>query len=423
MNLVPLLTQRQNLYMKPAIYEYDIETKIMDMLAFWLGHDHINISIELKEGKFEAEFVIAPVSFIRQIEKKEKYGIYCGGMVFVSEEIYKNHPNWVPYIALKAVFYGKETDGSEVDIHWRSLEKAIKLAEITMSSEEYQEFLAAIRNDERTGYFEAGARTKEIMAVSKSSGDNGNAVRRLREAKEKYLENHHHNKWVRIARISEDLRSISVLSRGESFNHAESIYRLLMADGRTCSNAYLAASFIKFLLQLGEGDTVELDADLSPIAYVLTKECNGLADLVFFDDSTFALGKNKIMVNVKRQRTLKALETRLLYGLMETKRRIYPLLDKCKAEFGSQVLKTDNVKSEIAVAMERLSRLVSMPAISDDAALILGSIGGWENELQEIKRSQVLLSDTAADLGAMVLIIDHAILPVENDRVLAHIAG
>jgi hypothetical protein len=389
----------------------------LDFIDYWLNHEHLFIDFEINNIQHKIEFALAPQSFIRYINSKEKYGVYSGSMRLVSMEVYKKHPNWVPYIALKmyaSEYVDRGLDCSGKAVHWETLSKTIRLAEKTMERVDFHEFIQAIYSEETTSFFEIDGRAKKIVEDCQAANKKDLATVYLAQ-RETYFEAHHNNKWVVRARHYEIMAQLSPVFRDGNLNLAENIFNHLLSENQVIDKMFLCASFVKFLREQADDVVIELEPPFNSVAYILTKECNGLVDLVSFLPYKNVSKKDYIVIAKNRQKTWRALETRLAYFLYRSKRNIKPLLSKQKEGLQLLISKSSVINIELTERISTLTKSLKQSQLAYlDSAEDLSNIEGWSDEVECLRRLHQEMIGSIADLEGLQNLLSEQTAPVRN---------
>ena len=169
--------------------EQDRMGKTYEIVDYWLTHPKQTISIHLRGENQNIPYILAPQSFLNYMATDELFGVYAGEMMFISSKLAREHPAWVPLVVLKLRLEKIATPGdpSGRTKHLEAAFATTRIAGRVLDETEYRSFLDTYRRHESAGYFDLDRELTDFLA----SGD-GDSLK----AKRKYLEAHHHNKWV-----------------------------------------------------------------------------------------------------------------------------------------------------------------------------------------------------------------------------------
>lgn len=363
--------------------------KFYQIIDLWDHCPHERASFTVRGEVHTVEYAFAPPSFLEYLRKGEKFGCYVADMMFLNAELLHHRVHWIPYIVLKLYcerFVDPGLDETGKVQHYQALFGTIRLAGMTMPRRELEDFLSALMEHDDTGYFDLDHEVRNFI------GDAGSP----REARRRYLERHHGNHWVRLGREEERLPD---RFREAGFrNHAEVLYQQM--SGRSAHDAYLTAMLVHELVHLESGTPLLVDQSCSRIAYLLTKEMNGLVDLVrFIDHPTEEPGHNIIVRLRGRQSTWEGLSKRLSYGIHRVERQARELLEGKRHEV-TGLLEAANVATvRFNTKVLALRQSVPPPHLFEETLANLEALSGnWKEELAGFAKLAASMTQTAREL-------------------------
>lgn len=220
--------------------------------------------------------------------------------MFLNADLLKTHPEWAPFVVAKLhaeLSMDRGLDSTGVQKHFDALFGVIRVARNVMDSDELRVFLRELKQHERSGYFEWDEEAREFL-------EGGGSVE---EAKRVYLERHHGNRWVSRGRFAEELTAMGFRHEIGFRNHGEAIAQKLSESPALLYSAALLVHQLTSLSPGFQGGLILLRPPFNTVAYQLTKEANGVADLVRFEDAEGLQRGEDVISVIGRRKTLIAL--------------------------------------------------------------------------------------------------------------------
>jgi hypothetical protein len=377
LSLRPNLTGIQRLEIVP-----DYLSKVYEVIDYWDSQPKCEITLRLDGKERKIIFVYAPRSFLHYLSEGEDFGAYLGNMYFINANIGEKRPDLVPYIIMKLwfeKFVDQGLDETGKVKHLQALWSTIRFAGKNMPENELREFLTSLMKHERTGYFKLDEEVRNF--IENGGGD-------PKEARKRYLENHHHNHWVVRGRIDEDLVSAFGIAAFDGYrNHAEAIISVI--GDLDEQNLYIMSVFLHQLATLDPEAELIIQPPFSSLAYTLTKDCNGFVDLIrFVDQPDCRRGEDVIRRLPSNRKTWQALSKRITYRI-------------CKAE--------EKVKALIASEQKRLAGIVESAATTNQqfektlavTQTSLATVSGFDEAKQTLELAGSQFQRDIAALGEL----------------------
>ncbi len=356
MSLVPrmrtIMTTTQRQIMEPRFQD-----PLYEAADFWTNSKIHSTTFKIDGDSKQVEFTFAPPGWIDSLVEGERYGIYFGDMMFLNADLLQKHPKWIPFVVAK--LYGERyvddgMDPSGLQAHYEALFRTIRLANHIMETKELVEYLQALQNHERTGYFEWDEAAKRFLEGYDS----------VAEAKRAYLVSHHGNKWVRMGRTSEALAAIDERYTAGFRNHAEAVATLI--DSSNPKALYDAAVLVRALNQLPfdrDPGLIVVSSGMSAVAYLLTREGNGVTDLLrFVDNHKLIVGDRENVVRRlggRRKATWLALAKRLSFNVMQLEGTVQRLMESHRSQLDQLVIDFEVTNDAATRQIELAHSLVS----------------------------------------------------------------
>ena len=318
MKLELIINTRNN---QTLLTKLDPMGSIYEAFDFWSHQPKLQSIFSFRGEEKSIEYVLAPPSFLNYIaEKEEPFGVHVGDMIFINSHTHQKRPEWTKYIALRLFSSNKiisKSDNPQLNNHWESLYRTTRLMANQMKESDLFEFLDLLNQYDTSEYFDLDVEAKRFLESSES----------LIEAKRKYLEKHHENIWVKRGRDEEFLQSLGFNNRGFK-NHAEAI--LSSSFDSTIDQQYLYGDFIRKLAFVDIGVPLEISPPFNQFAYTLTKNCNGVSDMIDFitPEALLSTSTDVIIKRKERRRTWNALLKRISYQIHTVEKNLRNITEK-----------------------------------------------------------------------------------------------
>ena len=292
--------------------------KEYEIIDFYQHQPKIKHNLQLGNKSVDIDYVLAPPSFLKYINngKDEPFGAFIGDMMFINSQTHEKKPEWTKYTLLKLYsmqFINEEKDLTGRVKHWISLDKTIRFLGTQLGQTELLEYLKILDKYESSRYLEMDKEVRDFI------GTDGDPLL----AKRKYLEAHHNNRWVRSGRNEEFLNeNDSTLSLIGFRNHSQAILSTL--GDILVDEKYLVGNFVREMINIEEGTGVIISPPFNSIAYCLTKEANGVSDLVEFVTPEGMIGSQKdVIIKTKGKRTTwTALSKRISFDIHRAEQKV-----------------------------------------------------------------------------------------------------
>ncbi|MBT3985003.1 hypothetical protein HOD38_03690 [archaeon] len=344
---------------------------LYELVDFWTSSPKHKLKVPIGEEMHEAQYVLAPERFLQYVKDDEPFGIYVGDMTFISAELAKEHPTWVPYIALKLVAQRHINEGLDESgraRHWQALFGAIRVAGLKMDEPNFRGFIEELAAHENSGYFELDDELNDFL------GGNDPLT-----AKRKYLDHHRNNRWVTEGRKTEIMEKMGLQVYGR--NHAEAVFSEI--DDRNL-NLYAASVFVRAIRHVPHGEGVLISPPYNAIAYAMTRDANGVVDLLNFRQGVLPDGQDIVFKKGRnRNSTWTALIKRLGYQMHIAERNATKLLDSQKEELEGLVVSAEGQNALITADAARVEELVTASQF-EAARAILEGMPGHEQSLARL---------------------------------------
>lgn len=356
--------------------------KIYELFDYWEHHPHLELRLTVHGEEHRVPYVLAPPAFLNYLVEGERFGLCIGDVMLVSSEIHRQHPNWISYIVVKLYmerFINPGLDESGRVQHWESLFHSIRLAASTLSPGELETLLRVLVKFDRTRYFEFDNEVTEFLDRV------GRDPERIREEKRRYLENHHHNRWVRQGRIEEELQQYMVAP----FRlHAEAVFQAVF--GSRQDDLYLAAEFVQQMAGVEPDTPVMITPPCNRIAYLLTSRANGLVDLVRFVGTNPHNREEDIIVKVAgRNRTWVGLSRRLAFTLHQSEKQIQKSATAERDRLSGLTTGTFALNADFDQRLLAIREQVSQGVLLQEAIDEIQRLrGDWATELERLVQLQ-----------------------------------
>ncbi|MCX6739932.1 MAG: hypothetical protein NTZ49_01740 [Candidatus Parcubacteria bacterium] len=396
LSMRPIPTTVQRLEIVP-----DYLGKVYELIDYWESQPKCEVKLMIRGKEETISFVYAPPSLLSYIHDGEAFGAYLGNMFFINANIGEKRPYWSPYILLKLwseKYIDEGLDETGKVKHLQSLWATIRFAGTQMQENELREFLSALMKHERSGYFKLDQEVRSF--IENGGGD-------PKEAKRKYLENHHKNLWVVRGRIEEDLVSAFGIAAFDGYrNHAEAIISVVGELDE--KNLYIMAVFLHHLATLDPGVELIVQPPFSALAYTLTRDCNGFVDLVkFLDDPQCRAGEDVICRLPSNRKTWQALSKRITYRICKAEEKVRALIaseQKRLAEtLNTATQANQQFEQQMAVAQTALARVDGF----DAAKNILQEAGTkFQQDIETLSSVSKITSQNLAQLNHLRMILD-----------------
>jgi len=367
--------------------------KVYALRDYWDSQTPITISFDIGERTHETKYVLAPESFIKYMSGGDEiFGGYVNDMMFISSKLAQEHPEWAPYVAFKLYserFVDEGKDNSGKVKHWQALLGTMRLAGMTMSQGESEKFLEAIRPYETTRGFDM-LREAYDNFIESGAGD-------PIEAKRKYLERHHGNRWVNLGRLEESFIDFGRENSGFR-NHSEAIFRATGGDTNLDTN-YSLASFVRALNTAEIGESIVIPEEYAAFAYALTKECNDVSDLIEFvkDVKLEDTRSNVIRVLPHKERTWEGLSRRLSFGLHRAELAAGEATRMEKERLEGIVYQIGEIGETVRESVENIRSSISIMPFNEVSLQIKNLTGDYQNILDGLdKQSKEAVANLAS---------------------------
>lgn len=270
----------------------------------------IHASFVHQQERVSIPFYIAPNQLISKLDSEERWGVMAWGTILIASHVVRDHPTWVPYVAMKLYlekFVDTGLDNSGKAKHWEALKATLLIAKETLPQDEFLQMRKMLELEERTGFFDLDPELQAVLSDPEKRS----------EHKRRYLQFHRQNWWVRQGRLESELHEDSLYAYdGDFLIWAERGFRELEFE-----NPLLAREFILALLVLDENETLIIGKEYASIAYALTEEVCGVPIIEFVDG--WINQENAVRTNNRRfYKTLEGIERRLSYALFQIERRV-----------------------------------------------------------------------------------------------------
>jgi hypothetical protein len=383
--------------------------KVYQLIDFWLVNKAFRKKIKLEvDGEVhEIEFLLAPSQLLSSLTPGEKFGLYIGNMMQISSEVAKKRPDWVKYIAIKLhaeKFVDRGLDKSGRAKHYESMFKTIRLAGATMDENELREFISVVIPEDRSEYFKFDHEVQEFMSRNGDPSDDD----KLLEVKRQYLDKHHHNLWVNRGRNQEFLAQHGFTSGYR--NHAEALYSCLIDTA--IDSIYLAGYFIRSLMNTGEGQRILITPPLNAFAYALTKECNGVSDIVRFVEAPRQNMSEDNIIRVRgKTKTLVALLKRLSFRIHQSELAVRDLMDSERLHLNQVITLTQKVNTEFDTTLTTASTSLELRSDPFEGSILAlqEQAGEWTEEITRLSSVASAITANVARLQKLSSTLKQAI--------------
>lgn len=149
-------------------HDVSTESILESLVRLWETSPHQTIEI----GSETVEFVLCDPKHLAAIDGEEHYGIYVGEMTFISTA---TPERWIPFVAfhewaerrVDPSVRGVEDESGHAK-HWRALYAEIRLANQTLTEDEFDLFMHWRQSVERTRYFELDPEVQDYFDRKKA---------------------------------------------------------------------------------------------------------------------------------------------------------------------------------------------------------------------------------------------------------------
>lgn len=382
--------------------------RFYDAVDYWTRSEHRHVTFNVGGQQHIVHFTFAPPQWMEAMVPGEKYGFYFGDMMFLNSDLIKTHPEWAPFVVVK--LYGERfmedgLDPTGMHKHYEALFRTIRLANRVMDTDQLRAFLEELRRHERSGYFNWDDEARRFLD---GGGD-------ILSAKQAYLERHHDNAWVRRGRQWEAIAELDPRLVGGFRNIGEAVCRRLAGENNLL---YSAALFVREMLSVtpetrtSPGQLVVVSGlEMNRVAYLLTREANGIADLVrFVADHGLTVGKrDNVVVKIggKYRASWVALSKRLSFEIMRLEGKVRELTAGHSGKLEGLVVNLRQLNDAATEEITRARALLAAGAStsSDDAtqaAKALAVIGqDYPTAAAELQKEAARVAQNLAELRAL----------------------
>lgn len=396
-----MLNQQMKVFMEEREAGF---SKLFEALDFWEHHIILTAKLRINDKVQEIEYTFAPQSFINYLWRGEKFGVSFGEMIFISSEVQRQRPKWIPYIVLKLYaekYVDPGLDESGRVQHFESLFRTIRLAGAELSETELAELLIRIAENETTGYFKFDKEVRKFLEEFAVSGKS-----KMLQEKRAYLENHHGNRWVRQGRTEESLAEFGIDFGFR--NRAEAIAEKLF-DPKLAS-IYLISFFIHSLMAIEPGEEIFISPPFNSIAYMLTKNGNNIVDLVKFVGFDPQNPQQDIIVLLPgKNRTWTALAKRLSYFIHRGEIQARQLIATKKTELDQIMIEAGSLNSRVHTELAIIKERISEDKFEDTKEVLKKLSGNWVKEIEGVANISRQIAENIAMIDQISNLLEEAI--------------
>jgi len=347
--------------------QQDKTGKVYELIDYWDHTQKYITAFNYNGVEHKIEYAFAPQSFLNYIKgEKEFFGAYLGDMMFINSSMLKNHPEWIPLILVKLYAQKKIDPGLDKTgraVHWDSFYRTIRTAGKAMSETQLKEFIDMTRKYESTGYFDLDSDIKQFI---ESSGNDSLA------AKRNYLNRHHNNMWVTRSRNEEVLAEEGFQTIFRS--HAEAILRQF--SGVDTTILYDTAAFIHEMTHADPDVSIRITPPYTAIAYELTKERNGVVDLIKFQPISNRENNDDIIFKVpKREKTWIALSKRISYNIHKLEQGVNSLVNAERKRLEGLIIEAETTQNHLNVQLQDIRSLLVISSPLSNVTKMLSAHG------------------------------------------------
>jgi len=398
------LSQSVNVGMAQVL-EPRLDDSFYESVNYWTHAEHHSIEFESGGKTHVVPFAYASPEWIESIVPDETFGIYVGDMMFINSDILAKHPQWVPFVIIKLYaerFVNVDGDRTGKTKHYESLFRTIRLAYNILETDDLRLYLTKLMEHERTGYFEWDEQAKRFL-----DGHDDTA-----SAKRAYLAAHQDNQWVRQGRTIEALAELGDSTALGFRNHAEAISGNFSGAEAVLiySAAYFVAELLKEPYAIRPEDEVAfvIRPPFNAIAYQLTKEGNGISDLVRFHDVPgLEFGTDVITRRRRGRKTLIALSKRLSQMIIRVEKGVQALIEKRRATLGVTIERTRTLNIDMQHALTTANALV-VQRLRPPGAL-LSQLTNFPKEAEALRAEAEITAANMNELDNLLELLSEAV--------------
>ncbi|MDP3882208.1 MAG: hypothetical protein Q8Q31_05015 [Nanoarchaeota archaeon] len=374
--------------------------KVYDVIDYWQSQPQFEATLQVGNKAHKVKYVFAPPAWLNYIARGEKFGAYLGDMIFVNSQLQERNPDYIPYVLLKLhgekfVSPGLDTTGRAQ--HWQSLWATIRVAGQVMDPNSLYSFLKDLEAHERSGFFELDGEVRRFM--EDHQGD-------LLQGKREYLERHHENQWVARGRNEEVFASLGINDPGFR-NHAEAI----MSSIRDLDlyNLYLATSFVRSLAAVEPDTSLLINRPYNSFAYALTRDGNGLTDLVKFIEAPEVKEGDVIIKLPGRIQTWTALSKRLAYTMHGAEKKVRQLAEREKFRLDGLIIEAGQQASQFEQEIGLIRQLVTNPNRFEEARKKLQGLPAYREQVARLDELSGTIAGRMQELEELSQLLKHQI--------------